>query len=1224
MKLSRTYVVGKVAFLCLALTMGACTSGGGDAGGGATAPVTTATISGKVTGSSSAVSTSSVHGKARKVGKMTADGCSSGTWVGKYVGEGGAEAAAGSFSSNSFEVPTVPVKKEMIITFTCNDGSAQRCLVKSGDAGVQCNAVADGVMGAYESALGVTLYDSALAGKSISKVGAAIVQAAEGDSTSVSAFKSAIETCKALTSGKEACYKDAITSSVFAGPFKLMQTMVSGWSVDALFTLMVDVYGAQINVDDFIYSGFATDMDTWLGTDFVASTRAYLASVIADQDAGGSTYVASVQCQMWYQKFQSGGKFLYSPTIVTVNGISVPTCKNHTAWAANNIPNTTTQYADMDSDIDNNQWQSRSVGTVSVNCSQGGTVWQTPGAMCVSRPNMVITSRFVEPNRNDPMGEHGGDFYDQPRVDMIRIFPEVQTALAAADPACVSMGQNGPPTITNTQACKDYFGTLMAAQKKNFAGLMGLYMFLKSPTSYDGGLLSLTDIYKLYSGTNFLNMKLALNGFNMCGGQVTGGGYLPALATMSNGLFVAQANNSCSMNGNTYSANDAAARVAAASFTYAGSFQMFEQIPSATEIRSFVFGSGFHSDWNPTGPKMYYAAQAANSGYPIFCKMTNTDTGKPKETQLDSKTAISCLTATELQNNGVAVPDANGVIDIPSDYPYTLQNYGYQGDSKGSVFALADAKTGMQVRPGNTSPILIWQINSGNGSACTSNGSNNTVATALLNFGWGSNTQQQSTPVYCMDMSNFSQASSFMMYQGGQVSIKQTSSDGMTWEWNVQQQGMRDPSVGDGNALVPICYFKDATSPAFAIDSTSKLVTTAGVASASGEITQAILAASSDVIDKCSATHNSMTKYYLVLSGMGWMSGTRENMKAHLLGTQTGDQIIQWQDWSNCGGSCDWEAMQIYLKPSVLEQALNGTLSSTHAHCASGTPPASCKAVAPASAFAPIFGVQIANQKWNAKFDPFCDDTNGNGVCDCYDAGTTNIKTAGTCTLEDDSAEPTLSQPPYNLQDPNATAYQTLFTTLGGKISGQFAAALGQTFNGSYLNNNQLWMDTNNVFQCAYKKSGETYYRKPTQLDWMNFDNSAQGCPASDGAASVTSGPVRLIQPVAANNTYAINRPNTLIKMINYATKTVGQGITIGSTDKVFTFDEALSLVALRSLMPMVGDQVYAAGTTSATPSAVLKGVVPTFRQVQLGNNDNSYDISSAVLRAITHSSELQ
>jgi len=1218
---SRTFVSHVISLFAFSMLAAGCSGGGGDGGGGGAAPVTYATISGKVTGTSSTVGSSAVHGK---VGAMVADGCASGTWEGKYVGEGGAVAASGSFAANAFTVPSVPVKKEMIITFTCNDASTQRCLVKSGDEGVQCNAIADGVMGAFETALGITLYDATLAGKSISKVGSAIVQAAESDSTSTTAFKTAIEACKALSSGKETCYKDAITSSIFAGPFKLMQTLVSGWSVDSLFTLMVDVYGAQIDVDSFIYSGFATDMDTWLGTDFVANTRTYIANVIADQAAGGSTYVTSVQCQMWYQKFQSGGKFLYSPSMATVNGISVPTCKNHAAWAANNIPNTTTQYADMDSDIDNDNWDQRSVGTVAVNCNQGSTVWQTPGAFCVSRPNMVITSRFVEPNRNDPLGEHGGDFYDQPRVSMIRIFPEVEAALQSADPNCVTMGQNGPPVLTQTQQCRDYFGALMSGQKKNFAGLMGLYMYLKSPSTYGGGLLSLTDIYKLFSGSSFLNMKLALNGFNMCGGQVTGGGYLPALATMTNGLYVAQANNTCSMNGNTYSANDAAARVAAASFTYAGSFQMFERIPSAAEIRSFVFGSGFHSDWNPTGPKMYYAAQAANSGYPIFCKMTNTDTGKPKESQLDSKTAISCLTAAQLQARSIAVPDANGVIEIPSDYPYTLQNYGYQGDSKGSVFALADAKTGMQVRPGNTSPILVWQINAGNSSACTSNAANNTVASALLNFGWGDRTQQQSTPVYCMDMSGFSQASSFMMYQGGFVNIKQVNGDGTTWEWNVQQQGMRDPAVGDGNALVPICYFQHATSPAFTVDGTTKLVSTAGVTAANGEVTQALLAASSDVVDKCSATHAGMTKYYLVLSGMGWMNGTRDSMKAHLLGTQTGDQIVQWKDWSNCGGSCDWEGMQIYLKPSVLEQALNGTLGTTQAHCASGTPPNDCKAVAPASAFAPIFGVQIANQKWNAKFDPFCDDLNNNGVCDCYDAGTTTLKTAGACTLEDDAAEPTLSQPPYNLMDQNASAYQTLFTTLGGKISGEFATALGQTFNGTYLNTNQLWMDTNNVFQCAYKKSGETYYRKPSQLDWMDFDNAAQGCPASAGAASVTSGPVRLIRPVAANNTYAINRPNTLIKMINYATKTVGQGITISATEQVFTFDEALALVALRGLMPMVGDPVYAAGTTSATPSAVLKGVVPTFKQVHVSNNSDEYDISSAVLRAITHPSELQ
>jgi len=345
-------------------------------------------------------------------------------------------------------------------------------------------------------------------------------------------------------------------------------------------------------------------------------------------------------------------------------------------------------------------------------------------------------------------------------------------------------------------------------------------------------------------------------------------------------------------------------------------------------------------------------------------------------------------------------------------------------------------------------------------------------------------------------------------------------------------------------------------------------------------------------------------------------------MKAHLLGSQTGDQVLAWQTWSDCvsSGECDWEKTQVWVRPSVMEKALN---ASSHA-CDSGSAPTPCIAVAPPSAESPIFGVQLANQRWKAKFDPFCDDLNDNGYCDCYAAGTTTLKEPSQCTLEDDSAEPTLSQAPYWLESPQASAFGALFNNLGGKRGGQFASALGQTFNGQYINNNQLFMDINNVFQCAYRKSGESHFRKPLLISWSNFDDPMVGCPASEGAATVTQGVVRLIKPVAANNTYAINRPNTLIKMINYATKTIGQGIKIGADEKVFTFDEALALVALRGLMPIVGEPVYAPGASSPS-GTVLKGVVPTFRRVHLptDNGGKELDISSAVLRAITRPGEL-
>ena len=117
-------------------------------------------------------------------------------------------------------------------------------------------------------------------------------------------------------------------------------------------------------------------------------------------------------------------------------------------------------------------------------------------------------------------------------------------------------------------------------------------------------------------------------------------------------------------------------------------------------------------------------------------------------------------------------------------------------------------------------------------------------------------------------------------------------------------------------------------------------------------------------------------------------------------------------------------------------------------------------------------------------------------------------------------------------------------------------------------------------------------------------------------------------KPLAAKNTYAVARPNTLIKLINYATKTVGQGIAVAPTTPSFTFDEALALVALRIQMPNNDSPVYRAGTTFETADAAHKvnGGLPYFTSVYInseGGNSNTLDLSSAVLRGILHPSEV-
>ncbi len=1165
--------------------------------------------------------------------RATSDSCASGTYSSAYVGGGGTVVASGTYTANAFTVPAIPQGQELVVTFTCSDGTKKRCLSKSGDSGISCNPVADAVLTAFETAIGKGITDTTYAGKRISQISRAIIQAAQNSSTATDAFNTQISACQAGAAASIAtCEQSAITASAFAGAFKLMQAAINGWTVDALFTLMVDVYGATVGVDSMIYSQFATGMDAALGTDFIASTRAYIAAVVADQLAGGNTYVTKLNCSMGYNKYQSGGNFNYSPVMQTVSGITSPTCDSPAAFAKNGF--TAAQITKIEAGMNS----SNGGGGMSIDLSDNssgctGSNWNNTHMYCVYPPQMSIVSKYVEANRNDPTNQYGGNFFSTPQISMIATFPELDTAFTNAQntaPAgCLSGGNNGPPNVASDAGCQNFFKKFMATNKNYFGGLMGLYIYLKNPAST--GLLSLTQLHQIFTQANYLNAKIATTGFNSCGASIAGnGGYLPSLLSYANGIFTENSKLGCSYNQTQLSASDAAAILATATVPYVADFKQFETIPSSSALNQYVFGSGYHTDYNPTGPKFFYASSVKNSGIPIFCKMTNKDTGAAQEAALDNHTVITCLKPGDSAYPTTA-PDANGVITIPTGYPYTLQSYGFQGDSKGGVFALANAKSGASIYL-NNSPVLIYQISAGNGAGnCdgSSGATDGSVTTVNLNFGFGNGTQSAASSVYCMDMTNFAQTSTFSSYWGGNLTVQQTNASGASWPAQYPQVGALNSGVSGQTSPQPLCYF--APSKNLTISSLTGLVSSgttgaaATVSSSTGEITNVGTA----VVDFCSnsSSYSGSTQYYLVMQGSSWQDTTRTNLKAHLIGTTTGSQILNFQNWAT--GITNFEALQVFIGINKLEAAIANQTGSAGAYSIR---------IAPNSAISPIMQVQVANQKWNAKFDPYCDDQDGNGKCTCTDSVTGAAKDPTTCTLQDNISEPTMSQSPINPGAQNFAAVKTFFKNCGGKTG----AALGTCIDGgtttlsqNYMNTNQLYMDPTQTFKCAFLVSGETSPRSPTQVYWNDYSNLHQGgCPAAAGGAVVAlgydnnnvpnagGGPIRLVNPVPMNNAYQIVRPNTTIKLMNYATKTVGQGTTINPATPLFAFDEALALISLRYLLPL-NIQVYTSGTTTATAANLDPSAMPIFQQVWVNNSNHQYDMVSAVLRAMTNPAEL-
>lgn len=1159
---------------------------------------------------------------------LDADTCTSGSYEAFTVGGGIAVVASGAFDSGLFQIDAVPVQEEMIIRFSCSDGEMLRCLAKSGDNGIICNTVADAVLGAFESALNQKITDPVFKGAALSKVAASIVEAAQNDSTATEVFKADVLGCRDVVNADE-CYRSAIGASIFAGSFKMMQSMASGWSVEAIFNLVTDAVGFSIDVDNIIYSDFGTNLDRWLGTDFVAQTRQFVTHVIDDQlNGSGDAYVIKLECSLGYSKYHAGGNLKYSPVLKEIDGIEQPSCQNDAALALNgfNEVQRTAIYAAM---MAGGGYQSVSLGKVDCDTPQG---WENPDYYCVYPPRLTITSKFKEANRNDLDGTHPDRNSNDRTLSMINVFPELFPSMLeliespfnkAHLCAMEAPGNDGPPIVANTELCQNWFGAWVLSQKNNFSGLLGLYQYLKNASD---ARLSLDDIHRIFTGERFLNSRLVAwdNGYN--GRPRSNGRWVsPVLASV--GLDY-QLQDIFRWDYDMPKDPDQVdsllnAALLASQAPYRDTFRMFEKIPTSAEIRNFIFGSAHHEEWNPLGSKFFYGATVQDTGIPIFCRMIHKETGKAMEKELNENTEIDCLNAAELRDLGIVLGvDANGKIDLPAgfSYPYVLQERGWMGDDVGRIYALADRKTGQMTRAGDKE-VLIQQMHPGNVGGCKAADDADSVVTAYLKYGWGDGTREEAARAYCMDLSDFTLSTQIRFYWGGTVEINEHDGFGNSWKWQAGQIGQIDLASKRPTDVSPICYF--APDGNISIDSQTKFASSGvGVGEDSGaeigkdgRISNLGEGEARAKIAPCSSSPGG-TKYYLVQLGSNSQSEDKANLRAYLIEAEGANSKLTFRNWSP---ELKWEDVFVSLDAATMESVMNADT------------PGSKNRVAPERAPTYTQWAKMLNQKHSPKYDPYCDDVTGpdgvpNGRCDCYVAGTHTFKSPDQCTLEDDAAEPTISNAPYWTGDRNTAFFEELFRNLGGK-SGEDLHYVDEAhqieFNGEYFQKHQAWLNFDDTFQCAFKKKDENHYRKPNYVRWDGYWKNQDGCPNEDGDIlplnwgneGVTGGPIRLIKPMPMNNAYNVARPNTLLKLVGLATKSVGQGITISKTDKRFSFDEALALIALRNqLLPDV--QVV------DSHGAEVRGVSAHFESVQL-NDDGNNDPTSAILRGLTRPEEL-
>ena len=1176
------------------------------------------------------------------------DPCRNATWSLQYLGSTSI-VASGASSCEEFSIPSVPEGKEGVVTFTCEGNKTQRCIVKAGDTGLNCNAIADAVVETVEATVDGSMLDPAMYGKVLAKVATAIVETTNNDNTESEELNSSIQACKnaASDSLRKLCYKNALLSSSQSSTLNVVKTLAQTWTVRNLFNFLVGTAYFSISSDDFVFTKFGAELDNWASSDFIAKTREYVLDLVNNPDyVGGDPangeQVAKIECRVWYNKYQSGGQAVYKPTLVTnSDGILQPSCLSKKEIALiTGLDENSTKISDYfvfsANKNGNNSYQ---IGDAKDNTnaplSCNNSSWNIPDSFCLGKPELKFTSRFLEPDRNDLTGENKR-YVPENRVSLINVSDLAMAKLMEIDALsrvdgplkdCFLVDNNGPPTmnIANTN-CKNKLQLEMSKLRNELTGMMGLYNYVNYPSRFvsNGSTkLSLQDIHKAFSRRDFSNSQLvSISGGDFWSRQVASTGsnniWIYPTADFSgtnpffSTIFQASANNydtSSSIDKTTfYSIVDNGSLYNKYNLT----FKLFEKIPLLSDIQASIQSASHHESYNPYGSKYTYAVArkkpkdgSGNTIYnapdfPVFCRLVNKLNDQPMLKELNPDTKIECIpdptdtTKNPMLTNGATTVDSQDSAkfnNMPAGYPFVLQDRGYNGENYGRVYVLADRKTGLSLRLGGDEVYIVEAKSSNDSNFVIENGpctptisggvnvanpsTNGNIVKVKMFYGQGSNSRNDIQKAFCLNMSSIiATDNDTRLFWGGNLNITNTQ-NGSSYSYSMLLVGGRNLNDSSSYIFKPMCWF--TANSYFEVDKInsmygqSKYTTTSSYPIAPSSIPiytdswsntfKVVGPQGGDVVDYCENSSN----YSNTLKNQYYLTFFPDYSFVDVTTSRSNKPIGIYSDTdkNNFYG--------ISTNIGLIEAKLASALT---------TNPVSTK-IANISSVSYSNSLKLLNLKHNSKYDPFCDDLNGDGKCNCKDSSG-NPATNRECTLADDVTEPTMSNPPFWANSSDAKKYADFFSTYGG-LSGANPSdqVLLSNVDQKYLNDNKIYLDYQSVFKCAYKQGTNTEPGSPNYLHSGKFSNTHfSGCPAADGdiPMPVTTdnnnvgtdggGPIRIIKPIFMNNAYDIARPRKLLNMIQYATKSVGQGVTIDLTKKVFSFDEALALVQVRYELP--------------------------------------------------------
>jgi hypothetical protein len=900
--------------------------------------------------------------------------------------------------------------------------------------------------------------------------------------------------------------------------------------------------GLEIEIDPKeLYDGLNDMLDEALDVTFFADLRTLLQKAVEAQVANLGTYPFAIRCKV---EILGETKF-FDPALDSKDKISCDKTQITKLLTAEGI-----SLADI-TDLLN----SRHGGQYS--CTNPNAV--SNGNKCYVNLGMVATALAKEPDRNDMDGTRRTQNFNF-RVSLNDVMPQIMTAIKAA-----RIPMKDDDLDVSRPADLKKLKTTVAANKDYFLGLVGVYRFLN-----DGELkkvkLSLNDLHEIFAGENFMRSRLTGYGPGTRHARILVDdqerGHFSPLLTYDQKASAFRLLPEFKSTDYTYKALDLSATTAASLFKkstlpFSETFAMFKDIPDSRQLEDFVFNSSHHEEWNPMGQKYLSVAEFKNSKKPITCNMNNpgVNFSLEKGTTIDCNTDYSKVTCND-----------DGKCTFPKDYayPFVLFERGWYGEGVGRLFALGSRSSGREIGRGNGRGILIKEYKSSNpAGACNSTAQKDTVVSFIDEFWCGPDKKcSENITAYCLDMDALGTPARTRFFPGGKYVVSgYDTENGRSWQWEVPQIGVYDSSLGHSKDFAACLHvnsnsfvnFTDATYKssmvstdlASAVDSNNDgFVDTHYLAFVNGQIKNC---------DDAADTGKEKLRLYQYenFADVG-------SMYVYLLNSD--DRTLQYKN--SPGAGLDWNDTYLKVSATEIETLLGGG-----------------KKITPSSAEAQINSMRFVNPKHDAKFDPYCDDLNNNGACDCYpiESLSADRKTAtysskkrenpAECGLNDKAAEPTVAQLPYCVDCQGSDQIATFFKNFGGKKGAELKTTVNPTAQNdvqTYISSlpKGLPLDFRQVFSCAYVKTGETLPRQPSLVQWGQFEGNHPGCPGSNGVG--TSGPIRLMQFKTMRNAFDTARPNTLIKLINFATKSVGQGRKIKADEKVFSPEEVVAMLVLR------------------------------------------------------------